>query len=207
MCNINFKRMSIMKEKTKKNVLTGAIGAAAGAVGAAGATGLNEWLKNNENEELDDELDDDVVSQHVPFSDDDEEEDMIDDGDIVPTDNNIAQNDADEIMPVDSGGMGQVSAGGDQVAMIDVNPDEIAQEIVAEPVGDEDLMASHGEDMIDGDIDALFDDEEPGQPEGELADVEFDEEEVEELEDVEADDDFADTGDDEMLDDMVDDIG
>ena len=190
----------IMKENKKKNVLSGAIGAAAGVAGAVGATGLNDWLKENDETELNDELDDDVAV-NVPGEEDDE--DLIDD-DIV--DSPIAQNpDSDEIMPVDSGGMGQI--GGNEVAMIDVDPDEVAQEIIGEPMDDENLMASHGsEDAPDGDIDALFDDDEadPVIEDEDLAGTDFEEEE----EFDELDEDVADAdADEDVMDDMVDDIG
>ena len=194
-----------MKENKKKNVLSGALGAAAGVAGAVGASELNDWLKENEeNDELADELDDDAVAVNV--LDEDDEEDSIDD-DIVDTP--IAQNpDSDEIMPVDSGGMGQI--GENEVAMIDVNPDEIAQEIIGEPIDDENLLASHDGTEIapDGDIDALFDEEEtdPVVDDEELAGTEY--EEVEEFDEL--DEDVADSeadADEDIMDDMVDDIG
>lgn len=195
-----------MKENKKKNVLSGAIGAAAGVAGAVGASELNDWLKeNDENEELDDELDD-AIAANVP--DHDDEEDVEDD--IVDTP--IAQNpDSDEIMPVDSGGMGQI-IDGNEVAMIDVDPNEIAQEIISDPMDDENLMASHDGTEIapDGDIDALFDEEEtdPVVDDEDLAGTEFEEEgEFDELDD-EVDDNFADAdADEDVMDDMVDDIG
>ena len=193
-----------MKENKKKNVLSGAMGAAAGVAGAVGASELNDWLKENEENELDDELDD-AVAANAPAEEEVEEEDI----EVDIFESAMAQNtDSDEIMPVDSGGMGQIGEG-NEVAMIDVDPDEIAQEIVGEPMDEENLMASHGsEDAPDADIDALFDDEEadPVIEDEDLAGTEFEEEE--EFEDL--DEDVADADaepDADVMDDMVDDIG
>ena len=197
-----------MKENKKKNVLSGAMGAAAGVAGAVGASELNDWLKENEENELNDELDDAVAENSS--AEEVEEEDI----EVDIFESATAQNtDSDEIMPVDSGGMGQI--GDNEVAMIDVDPDDIAQEIVGEPMDEENLMASHGsEDAPDADIDALFEDEMDGTDPStlpEVADAELEgidtEPEIDDLDD-ELDEDFADAdADEDVMDDMVDDIG
>ena len=198
-----------IKENTKKNVLSGTLGAAAGVAGAMGASELSDILKGDEEDVFED--DEDVVAQDV--TEDEEEEIEVNEDDIIS--DVVAQNeDLDEIVPVDSGGMGQIQPEGNQIAMVDVNPDEIAQEIIAEPLDDEMLLANHGTEdgAIGEDIEALFEEEEGTDPEsvsGEVAETEMENIDVEGepdgLED-EVDEDFADTGD-EPMDDMVDDIG
>lgn len=198
-----------IKENTKKNVLSGALGAAAGVAGAMGASELSGLMNGNDEELIEEDVAQDVPEQENETAEVETEETFMDH--IIAQDEDI-----DEIVPVDSGGVGQVTSGGNEIAMVDVNPDEIAQEIIAEPVDDEMLLASHGEEVVGEDIETFFEEEaEPaGDPTGlpnDVAEAEIDDLDMEgDIDDfdVEETDDFADADtDDDMMADMVDDIG
>jgi archaellum component FlaG (FlaF/FlaG flagellin family) len=148
------------EKKEKKNgiLLTGATGAVAGAAGAVGATALVDALKDHDEEEEETPEEDDVAVNHphrptVNNQDDTPSTDDTPTTDNTPHDNIIAN--ADEIQPIDSGNIAADADNTDVVNNVvpiqvpDVNPDEVAELIVASSSDNEQLVATLSDDEIE----------------------------------------------------------
>ena len=138
--------MEEKKQKKDRGLLNGAMGAVAGAAGTMGVSGL---MNNRTNSE---EIEEEVAQNTVPNHHGQNHDHQTDDGDIedniIDNGTDTAQNalDENEIHPVDSGGSSTEVLNAE---LLDVNPDDVAQEIILEADEADNYVAMHS---VDDDI-------------------------------------------------------
>ena len=202
-----------MEEKKKKQtgaaLGTAAMGAVAGVTGTLGVEGIAANIQNREEEETEETAQttsgNSINSNH---EDPDIQDDIIDSGSSSGTGGQTA--DVDEIQPVDSGGA--VTSEAPVVAEVelpDVNPYEVAQEIVIDEDDSSNYLASHAPaNEIESEVEEFFNEDAEHGEDVALEEVNTEEEE-EDPDEGEYEDDLASSDDSDESDDMgdmVDDI-
>ncbi len=150
-----------MKEKTKDRLVSGTAGIAAGAVGALGGDELLRQLKEDGEQPQDDNSNNNSGSTEVPEKEEENNEPAHNDQPAQ----DISHEELTEITPVDSGGSHEYDSNPDMtsddsdILIAEVDPDDIAIDIVTGGGDQEDLLADNKTDTnndIISDIESIF---------------------------------------------------
>lgn len=157
-----------MKDSKKKNILAGAAGMAAGAAGTIGAQELRDYL--NEQEEVSEEVPETETNVSGTHQSGKQEPEKQPEPDTHQT-TQVSHLEAGEVVPVVSEvETVELETTDDNLVMIDVDPEEVAQAIVEEAEDPEVLLAMNEEKEEDDEEEdeAECDDEDDGENEDDI---------------------------------------
>lgn len=170
-----------MKDTKKTSILSGVAGATVGVAGTMGASELRDYLNEQETETKNND------NENNNGQGNNNEEEQTTHNTVHHTSHDTQHVDTDEIVPVGSDmEMVSVDVDTDIQDVIDVDPDEIAELIIAEDVADDDssLLALNDEkDDEDAEIEDFDDEDDDIEDDGDNDDFADDDDIMDDIED------------------------